>query len=73
MAMLVLSRKSNQRILIGDGIGVVVLEIRGNQVRLGLEAPAEIQILREEIALRSTAARLPREGRKDRPAGLARR
>lgn len=47
--MLVLSRKLNQEIHIGENIVVRVLEIRGNQVRLGIVAPPEVPVLREEI------------------------
>ena len=47
--MLVLSRKSGQRIVIGDCITVTVLEIQGNRVKLGFEGPAEVPIHREEI------------------------
>jgi carbon storage regulator len=47
--MLILSRRIDESILIGDDIEVVVLEIRGNQVRLGVEAPAEITVLRDEL------------------------
>jgi len=47
--MLVLSRKLNQRILIGQGIEVTVVAIRGNRVRLGISAPPELPILREEL------------------------
>lgn len=47
--MLVLSRKTNERILIGDGIRITVLSIRGNQVRLGIEAPGEVRVVREEL------------------------
>ena len=47
--MLVFSRKRGEEILIGDGIKVTVLEIRGNQVKLGFVAPAEAPICRKEI------------------------
>ncbi len=47
--MLVLSRKLNQQIRIGDRITVTVLEIRGNRVRLGIEAPAEVPVFRQEL------------------------
>jgi carbon storage regulator len=46
--MLVLSRKSNQRLIIGGCIRITVLRISGGKVRLGLEAPAEVSILRQE-------------------------
>ncbi len=49
--MLVLSRKVGERILIGGNVVVEVLEARGRQVRLGITAPAEISIRREELPL----------------------
>ena len=47
--MLVLSRKLNEEIRIGENIVVRVIGIKGNQVRLGIMAPADIPILREEL------------------------
>lgn len=47
--MLVLSRKVNERIVIGDGIVVTVTKIAGNRVALGVEAPAHCRILRAEL------------------------
>ncbi|HLC26248.1 MAG TPA: carbon storage regulator CsrA [bacterium] len=47
--MLVLTRKSGESIRIGDEITVTVMEIRGKQVRLGIEAPAETTVHREEV------------------------
>ena len=47
--MLVLSRKSTERIQIGDNVVVTVLEIRGNKVRIGIDAPKEIHVLRSEL------------------------
>ena len=55
--MLVLSRKMNETIIIADDIRVTVVGIRGNQVRLGIEAPAQIAICREELRLPVRAAR----------------
>ncbi len=52
--MLILTRKIGESILVGDNIRLVMLEIRGRQIRLGIEAPAEIVVLREEIAQRLT-------------------
>lgn len=49
--MLVLSRKINEALLIEEGtIRVVVLSVQGDQVKLGIDAPREVTIMREEIA-----------------------
>lgn len=50
--MLVLSRKKDEAIIIGDQITVTVLEIRGNRVRLGIQAPDEVRVQRSEICWR---------------------
>lgn len=47
--MLVLSRKKNESIRIGEDITIVVVEIRGDKVRLGIEAPKEIPVHRREV------------------------
>ena len=47
--MLVLTRKADQEIVIADNIRVKVLEVRGNQVRLGIVAPKKISVHRAEI------------------------
>ncbi len=47
--MLVLTRKLNQSIVINDQVEVVVLEIRGEQVRLGIKAPKDVPVHRKEI------------------------
>ena len=47
--MLVLSRKKNESIVINDDIRIVVVEIRGDKVRLGVEAPAEVPVHRREV------------------------
>ena len=47
--MLVLSRKSNESIVINDNIKVTVVEIRGDKVRLGIVAPKEIPVHRQEV------------------------
>lgn len=47
--MLILTRKSGEAIRIGDHITLKVIEIRGNQVRLGVEAPRDLSVHREEI------------------------
>ncbi len=47
--MLVLTRRANQSIMIGDDVVVTVLEVRGDQVRLGIKAPREVDVHREEV------------------------
>lgn len=47
--MLVLSRKKDEKIVIGDHITVMVIEIRGDKVRLGIDAPKEISVHRQEV------------------------
>ena len=47
--MLVLSRKKNESIIIDDHITITVVEIRGDKVRLGIEAPKEISVHRREV------------------------
>lgn len=47
--MLVLSRKKGESIMIGDDIELVVVEIKGDQVRLGVKAPKHIEVYRNEV------------------------
>lgn len=47
--MLVLSRKAGEHILIGDNIRITVVGIQGRQVRIGIEAPSEVPVFREEV------------------------
>ena len=56
--MLVLSRKKNESIVINDVIVITVVEIRGDKVRLGIEAPREVPIHRSEV-LAAIQAQLP--------------
>jgi len=50
--MLVLSRKSSESIYIGEDVTITVVEIKGNRVKLGIEAPPQVDIVREEIRQR---------------------
>jgi carbon storage regulator len=62
--MLVLTRKSNQSIMIGDDIEVSVLAIMGEKVRIGIEAPRSIPVFRKEVYLEIQQDR-PQEANKD--------
>lgn len=57
--MLILSRRIGERLMIGDDVTVLVLGIRGNQVRIGVEAPREVAVDREEIFERKQAGEAP--------------
>lgn len=50
--MLVLTRKVEQGIMIGDDVKIRVLEIKGHQIKLGIDAPREVGVYREEIWVR---------------------
>ena len=56
--MLVLSRKLGEKIYIGENICITVVDIDRGKIRLGIEAPAEISIRREELACRPLDAEL---------------
>ena len=63
--MLVLTRKSNQSIMIGDDIEVSVLAIMGEKVRIGIEAPRSVPVFRKEVYLEiQQDASTPEEDRK---------
>jgi carbon storage regulator len=47
--MLILSRKVNEKVMIGDDISVSIIEVRGDQVRLGLDAPKNVKVFRQEV------------------------
>ena len=55
--MLVLTRKSNQSIMIGDDVEVSVLSIMGEKVRLGITAPRDVPVFRKEVYLEIQAER----------------
>ena len=50
--MLILSRKTGEKLMIGDDVELTILGIKGNQVRVGVSAPKEIPVHREEVYLR---------------------
>ena len=60
--MLVLARKTDQAILLGDGIRIVVLGVSGDRVRIGIEAPRDVPILRQELRDAVEAANLDAGG-----------
>lgn len=62
--MLILTRKSGETIRIGDSIAVTVLEIKGNQIRLGIAAPRDVAVDREEVAMRKKAEQDTRQDTK---------
>ena len=47
--MLILSRKTNEKIMIGDDISISIIEIRGDQVRIGVDAPRSVKVFRQEV------------------------
>lgn len=67
--MLVLSRKEAQRIRVGDSIVVTVVKIAGDKVRVGIEAPSDVLVLRDELEAWETPSAAPSgEARKAEPA-----
>jgi carbon storage regulator len=57
--MLVLSRRESERIRLGDSIVVTVVKLAGDRVRLGIEAPSEMRVLRGELEPRQAEPSLP--------------
>jgi len=51
--MLILTRRNHQSLVIDDRITVKVMEIRGNRIRLGIEAPEEVSVYRGELTVRN--------------------
>ena len=64
--MLILTRRPGETIMIGDGIAITVHGVKGNQVRIGIKAPKEVAVHREEIFELIQAA-----GTTERSGGLA--
>lgn len=55
--MLILTRRPQETLIIGDDVSITVLSIKGNQVRLGIKAPKHIEVHREEIYLQIKSKR----------------
>jgi carbon storage regulator len=66
--MLVLARRSNETIVLGETIRITLLDAPGKQIRLGIEAPRELRVSREEITPNGSTSALAREP--SRPAVL---
>jgi len=47
--MLILTRRVDETLMIGDDVAITILEIRGNQVRIGVKAPRDVPVHREEV------------------------
>jgi carbon storage regulator len=56
--MLILTRRIGETLIVGDDVKITVLAVRGNQVRIGIDAPKDVEVLREELVGR------PHDGKK---------
>ena len=70
--MLVLTRKSNQSIMVGDEIEISVLAIMGEKVRIGIDAPRAVPVFRKEVYVEIQQGRDPAEDRKEVDQALGR-
>lgn len=57
MSQLIFTRTPGERFMIGENIVITVLQVRGNQVKIGIEAPKDVSVDREEIYLRKQKER----------------
>jgi len=64
--MLVLTRRINESIVINDDVSVLVVEVRGDRVRLGIEAPKNVSVHRKEVydVIKETPPEKPKKGEK---------
>jgi carbon storage regulator len=60
--MLILTRRVGEKVIIGENVTVTVLGVKGNQIRMGIDAPPEVQVHREEIFQRILQEREEAEG-----------
>ena len=67
--MLVLSRRVGERILVGDNIRITIVRVSGGGVRLGIEAPSDIAVVREEVAVEETPKEQPSEKKLKKNSG----
>jgi len=63
--LLILTRKIGEGIILGDDIRISIMEIRGKQIRIGIEAPSDVVVLREEIYQRIQEENLRAAGVRD--------
>jgi carbon storage regulator len=47
--MLILSRRTNEKIVIGDDVTITIIDVKGDQVRLGVDAPRHVKVFRQEV------------------------
>ena len=59
--MLIISRRCGESFIIGDDVKITVLSVKGNQIRIGIDAPKETTILREEVRDRRTPLTSPED------------